>query len=200
MVKNSIPDNTEYAPILFKGEYLRLFVALHPREYSETQNPFFELQNYTGISPLVVLDPSFYMIKNITQSAHRIGEIQQHFYEAYLKLDRLKQDFMNELQNQLKTEIGVKKDYFLNYFKVESSGVDSESKILDLDRNIFEDILGFTELQDRSDQIDTSEDGLSAPLPIKQEQEVATDPEQMIILDEVLAEDDMKIDPNLAGT
>ena len=140
------------------------------------------------------------MIKNITQSAHRIGEIQQHFYEAYLKLDRLKQDFMNELQNQLKTEIGVKKDYFLNYFKVESSEVDSESKILDLDRNIFEDILGFTELQDRSDQIDTSEDGISAPLPKKQEQEVATDPEQMVILDEVLAEADMKIDPNLAGT
>lgn len=125
----------------------------------------------------MVLDPSFYMIKNITQNAHRIGEIQQHFYEAYLKLDRLKQDFMNELQNQLKTEIGVKKDYFLNYFRVEPSDADSEAKILDLDRNIFEDILGLSELADRSDQIDTSEDGISTPVPVVQEREATTDPE-----------------------
>ena len=73
----------------------------------------------------------------------------------------------------------MKKDYFLNYFKVESSEADSEAKILDLDRNIFEDILGLGDLSDRSDQIDTSEDGLSMPVPPLQEPELATDPESI---------------------
>lgn len=128
-------------------------------EYSETQNPFFELQNYTDMSPLVILDPSFYMIKNIAQNAHRIGEIQQQFYQAFLKLNELKENFMNELHNQLKTEIGVKKDYFLNYFRVaQTTNGQDEGKILDLENNIFEEVLCLKPLDPLANQTDTSED------------------------------------------
>ena len=92
-------------------------------------NPFFELQTYMDMSPLVILDPSFYMIKNVAINSHRIGEIQNQFSQAYEALKHLEKRFMDELQTQIKTEVGVKKDYFLNYFRKKSRVLQSETEI-----------------------------------------------------------------------
>lgn len=91
------------------------------------------------MSPLVILDPSFYMIKNIAINTHRIPEIQFEFLKVYKRLKILKQQFMEELNSQLKTEIGVKKDYFLNYFR-------RKSRVLNSEGEIFCDILGIGEV------------------------------------------------------
>ena len=102
-------------------------------------NPIFERRNIPDLSPLVILDPTSYMIKNIATSSHRISEVLEIFREYHFAFKRIKKEFMNELDNELKTDSGVKKDYFLNYFKTQKEnrvlGFDSKLclRVLDLD-------------------------------------------------------------------
>jgi hypothetical protein len=82
----------------------------------------------------VVLDPTQFLIKNITQNAYQISDIQREFARAALQIQRTKDHFFEELHREMKEQGGVKKDYFLSYHK-------KKDRVLDMSKNLIEDIL-----------------------------------------------------------
>ena len=85
-------------------------------------------------SPFVVLDPTQFMIKNITENAYQIRFIQANLVSAFAYISMIKQQFLDELNREIKDQGGVKKDYFLSYHK-------KKDRALDVSKNIIEDIL-----------------------------------------------------------
>lgn len=74
------------------------------------------------------------MIKNITQNAYQIAAIQSEFAKAAGSIIAVKKQFFEELHHEMKEQGGVKKDYFLSYYK-------KKDRALDTSRNLIEDIL-----------------------------------------------------------
>lgn len=97
----------------------------------------FERLNFADDSPLLILDPTSYLIKNIARASHRIQEILHLFREIHANFKNLQKNFMNELEIELKTDSGVKKDYFLNYFT-------KKNKVLGLDSSLCMRLLGIS--------------------------------------------------------
>lgn len=85
-------------------------------------------------SPLVMLDPTQPMIKNITENCYQIVGIQANFVSAFAYIADIKQKFFDELNKEIREQGGVKKDYFLSYHK-------KKDRALDISKNIVEDIL-----------------------------------------------------------
>jgi hypothetical protein len=100
----------------------------------ENVNPYFEIPNYLRSGPLVILDPTQFLIKNIAQNAYQIPDIQREFAIAALHIQRTKDKFFEELHREMKEQGGVKKDYFLSYHK-------KKDRVLDMSKNLIEDIL-----------------------------------------------------------
>lgn len=87
------------------------------------------------------------MIKNITQNAYQITIIQNEFAKAAGKIIAVKNKFFEELHHEMKEQGGVKKDYFLSYYK-------KKDRALDTSCNLIEDILHFNTLSQFTDKIE----------------------------------------------
>lgn len=128
MVPNSTLRPMAYVQAIVKKSSLVAY-------FRDSGNPFFEIPGYLLRSvPLVVLDPTQFMIKNIAQNAYQINAIQAAFATSAMQLAAVKQRFFDELHLEMKEQGGVKKDYFLSYQK-------KKDRALDMSHNLIEDIL-----------------------------------------------------------
>ena len=82
----------------------------------------------------MVLDPTQFLIKNITQNAYQISDIQREFAKAALQIQHMKDKFFEELHREMKEQGGVKKDSFLSYHK-------KKDRVLDMGKNLIDEVL-----------------------------------------------------------
>ena len=69
------------------------------------------------ISPIVLIDPTNFMMKNVSTNAYQIGHIQSIFYDAFKKLETVKDRFEKQVFKKLSPETTVRKDFLNSYYE-----------------------------------------------------------------------------------
>lgn len=82
----------------------------------------------------MMLDPTQWMLKNITPNAFNFPLVQDQFAKAAAQINMCYQQFFDELNREMKEQGGVKKDYFLSYSK-------KKDRVLDMSKNICDEAL-----------------------------------------------------------
>lgn len=85
------------------------------------RSPFFDLTGYLEISPLVVIDPTNFMMKNVTLHAHQITQIQRLFYESYRSLQNEKDKFEEQVFKFINPNTKLRRDFMNKYYDSEDT-------------------------------------------------------------------------------
>ena len=88
------------------------------------------------ISPIVLIDPTNFMMKNVSTNAYQIGHIQTVFDEAFQKLKHIKDEFETQVFEKLYPKSTFRKDFLNNYYE------ESVDLVLGKNLNLLDTCLG----------------------------------------------------------